>query len=98
MKKTEWALTFPHPEDYWLTMMDAKGYVTGVKLHWADRTYLLNVYDPVRLAQDLAGSIASDGFEVLSNVIVVSELTRENLEQALGVILPSPRAALLKCE
>ena len=77
------------PDDFEATMWDAKGYFPNAKLTVGTTTYILNFYDPSRLAQEIAEATKSMGFFHEPNLVVVSQVNRTQLQQAVRKLAES---------
>lgn len=68
----------------WATQA-AKGWL-DVTVAWGGGRQVVEVYDPVRLAQSTADEIDRLGRFTASSLLVVASVTRENVESALSAI------------
>jgi hypothetical protein len=74
-------LTFPDwYDDFAEFEHESKGYLEGVALSYNGRQYLLNFYEPTRLQQDVNDQVASQGFWMMSNLVIVPKVTRSVIE------------------
>ncbi|MFI1169862.1 hypothetical protein ACH4UM_41610 [Streptomyces sp. NPDC020801] len=62
---------------------EAKGYLVGVKVVSSGATFELAVYDVVRLAQEVADEVQSDGYFTVANLVVVPRVTRAEITRAV---------------
>ncbi|MFJ6392418.1 hypothetical protein ACIQJT_33005 [Streptomyces sp. NPDC091972] len=74
MDKSDWA------------MQEMKGWIGGVTVVWDGGTRVFEVYDPVRLAQTVALEIEQIGRFMARDLLVVSSVTRENIETVISAI------------
>ncbi|MEO3862863.1 hypothetical protein ABGB08_48950 [Acrocarpospora sp. B8E8] len=65
---------------------EAKGYLANLEIISQGKRYLLNVYDPVRLSQDIETEITSDGYFSSANILIVPAVTRDEIRQAIQKI------------
>jgi len=71
------------PSDFDDYLSDAKGYFRGAQLTYKGQVYVLTFYDPVRLAQEIEADLERSGFFFEENMIVVREVSRQLLEDAV---------------
>lgn len=72
----------PGFEDYdW--EVEAKGWLPGVVVVMEERRYTLTVYDPARLAQDVADALKEGKAFLEPNLVVVPSVTRESIASAI---------------
>ncbi|MFF3408818.1 hypothetical protein ACFYW8_21925 [Streptomyces sp. NPDC002742] len=64
---------------------EAKGWL-HVTVAWDGGRQVIEVYDPVRLAQSVTSEIARLGRFTAGSLLVVPSVTRENIESAISVI------------
>lgn len=80
----------PGFEDYgW--QIEAKGWITGVVAVIQERRYTLTIYDPVRLAQDIAGELKRGVVLLDRNLVVVATVTQESIASAIEEIVRTGR-------
>ncbi|MBV7269073.1 hypothetical protein [Winogradskyella luteola] len=61
-----------------------KGYRNDIIVKVGNLFYKLNVYDMVRLKQDFEAEISEYGyFQIESNLIIVEEVTKENIKKTV---------------
>lgn len=75
--------------------VEAKGCFGGAQLSAAGKTYKLNFYDPVRLAQEIDAELRRGQIFFESNLVVVKSVTREEMEQAVNALLRAGRCGEL---
>lgn len=69
--------------------VEAKGWFGGAQLKAAGKTYKLNFYDPVRLAQEIEAVLATGRVFFEPNLVVVKSVTRGEMEQAAESLMSS---------
>jgi hypothetical protein len=62
--------------------VEAKGWFSA-ELVYLGRTYAVNFYDPVRLAQTIEGDLETSGFFFEENLVVVRIVNRQQIEDAV---------------
>lgn len=80
------ALKIEFPESFEDELTKAKGWLSGVQVRDGAATYTVTFYDPVRLAQDVESELEAGSIFVERNVIVLSEVDRESIEDAVHKI------------
>jgi hypothetical protein len=82
----EFRIEWPGPMDSfdWADQ-EAKGWL-DVTVAWEGGRRVVEVYDPVRLAQSVTGDVARLGRFSSRSLLVVSSVTPENIETALAAI------------
>lgn len=80
----QYILSFPEYLDRYEVETEAKGYLVDVMVSTEGATFNLTIYDPVRLAQEIADEISSGGYLALSNVLVVPAVTKAEVSRAVG--------------
>lgn len=80
--RIEWPV--PMDEFDWANQ-EAKGWL-HVTVAWDGGRQVIEVYDPVRLAQSVTSEIARLGRFTARSLLVVPSVTRENIESAISVI------------
>jgi hypothetical protein len=90
----EFSLIFPErfDEDAWLT--ESKGWLAGVTVVVGTQEYSPEFYDTVRFAQTVADDVRLDGMAVPENIVVLSEVTRDSVENAVLQLVESDFAGL----
>lgn len=64
-----------------------KGWYSQARVEFEGRLYELDIYDPVRLQQQVLDGISSAaGFFVETNLIVVAQVDRSHIEQAVAAL------------
>lgn len=76
-------LQFPDYLSGYEVETEAKGYLVGVKVVSSGATFELTVYDVVRLAQEVADEVQSDGSFAVANLLVVPHVTRAEITRAV---------------
>jgi hypothetical protein len=79
-------LNLPADFDGYAGEVESKGWFSLAQLRVAGKTYQMNFYDPVRLAQDIEASLATDQFFFEPNLVVVKSVTRGEMEQAAAYL------------
>lgn len=90
IKHEKYELDLSAEDGYLYDYMTSKGYFPNAKVSFMGKKYLLNIYDRVRLRQDLESECAED--EMLffeKNILVLNQLTFDNIKQAIGRIIES---------
>lgn len=72
-------------DDFDWAMQEAKGWV-DVTVAWDGGSRVVEVYDPVRLAQTVTGDLARLGRFSSRSLLVVPSITPENIETAMAAI------------
>ncbi|MFI1212601.1 hypothetical protein ACH4UV_33990 [Streptomyces sp. NPDC020802] len=80
--RIEWPV--PMDEDDW-AMQEVKGWL-DVTVGWDGGRQLVEVYDPVRLAQTVELELDQVGRFTARCLLVVPSVTRENIESAMSAI------------
>ena len=79
-------IEWPEPmDDFDWAMQEAKGWLE-VTVAWDGGSRVVEVYEPVRLAQTVTGGIARLGRFSSGSLLVVPNVTRENIETAVAAI------------
>ena len=76
----------------------AKGCFSEVWMIVAGKRYRLNVYDAVRLAQEIESELANGGVFFEPNLVVVRSVTKAEMERAAGQLVQSGLVASLTPE
>ncbi|GIF20034.1 hypothetical protein BJ973_002060 [Actinoplanes tereljensis] len=77
-------ITYPTSmDDYDWEMAKAKGWIE-VTVRWADSSKAITIYDPVRLAQEVADAVAGQGYFAESAAVVVPAVTKEAVEDVIA--------------
>lgn len=72
-------------DDFDWAMQEAEGWL-DVTVAWDGGSRVVEVYDPVRLAQTVTGDVARLGRFSSGSLLVVPSVTRENIETAVAAI------------
>ncbi|WP_157597301.1 hypothetical protein [Streptacidiphilus rugosus] len=72
-------------DEYDWAVQEAKGWL-NVTVAWDGGRQVVEVYDPVRLAQAVADETARLGLFTARRLLVVPSVTRENIESAISAI------------
>ncbi len=78
----EYRLDLPPDFEEYGWEVEAKGWFEGAVLVFAGKKYRLHFFDPVRLGQEIQSSIEREGVFFEPNVVVVTHVTRLNMESA----------------
>jgi hypothetical protein len=89
-----YTLEFPEYLDGYEMETEAKGYLIGVKVSTADETFQLTVYDAERLAQDVKSEVPLYGLVAYRCLLVVPDVTREQIARAVATLAKSGFADL----
>ncbi len=84
MAGTELRLPVDFGEDPW----DVRGCCTAELVH-RGQLYVVNFYDPTRLAQTIEDDLATDAAFFEENMIVVRTINRRSVEDAVGQLVKS---------
>lgn len=87
MTASGFTLLLPDDFDAFAPEIEAKGWYPEAVVVFDGRRFVLNVYDPIRLAQDVAAEIANGGFFFEPNLIVMPTVTRDAIERAMRTIV-----------
>ncbi|MFD2467112.1 hypothetical protein [Amycolatopsis silviterrae] len=79
----QYRLKFPEYFDGYEVETEAKGYLVDVVVSTGKATFTLTIYDPARLAQEIADELSSGGYFSLSNVLVVPAVTKAEILRAV---------------
>ena len=82
----DFRIEWPEPMDEFdWAHQEAKGWL-DVTVAWNGGTRVVEIYDPVRLAQSVNGEVARVGRFSSRSLLVVSSVTPENIQAAVAVI------------
>jgi hypothetical protein len=82
----DFRIEWPAPMDeYDWAIQEAKGWL-DVTVAWDGGGQVVQVYDPVRLAQSVTSETAQLGRFTARRLLVVPSVTRENIESAISAI------------
>lgn len=88
-------LHFPEDFDTYEWEVEAKGWFSEARLNAFGKEYQLNFYDPVRLAQEIASEHERGAVFYEPNLVVVKEVTRAAMEEAVDRLVSSGRVRSL---
>ena len=71
------------PSEFEEYIVKAKGYIFGLKVSYGNRLVTLNFYDHTRLEQDITAELDSGRMFHMHNLVVLDELTAENIIDAV---------------
>jgi hypothetical protein len=80
---TSYRVEFPPYFDEVEHEITAKGYFADLMIIVGDRRFRPAFYDPVRLLQDIRDELASHGAFVERSVVVVEQVSRTSIEEAI---------------
>ncbi|GAA1616048.1 hypothetical protein GCM10009733_010420 [Nonomuraea maheshkhaliensis] len=83
MAVAAYIINFPNWLDGYEHETQSKGYLVGVRVESDNRVYDLVIYDPIRLRQDIEDEVQSAGYFAAPNLLVVSVVTRAEIEAAI---------------
>ena len=92
---TSFALVLPSDFDDYEWEVKAKGFFSEARLSVSGKRYRLNFYDPVRLGQEVESELQRGGQFFETNLVVVSSVTRCDMERAAETLMKSGREAFL---
>lgn len=82
----DFRIEWPEPMDEFdWAVQEAKGWL-AVTVAWVGGSRVVEVYDPVRLAQSVTGEVARLGRFSSRSLLVVPSVTPENIETAVAAI------------
>jgi hypothetical protein len=84
-------LVFPDDFDKYAWEVESKGVFWDVRLRYAGQEYPLTFYEPQRLAQDVADTLAQDPIFFERNIVVVAKVTREAMNLAAAELIRANR-------
>ena len=84
------------PEDLEEGFWDSKGYFEDADLRVGNLIFKVSFYDPVRLAQDIEVELKYWSVFLVENLIVVPEVTRKAMHNAIAAIISSGQLEKLK--
>ena len=93
---SKYKISYGEYEEYAKAYMEIKGWTSVVELQVEGSTYQLNFYDPVRLAQCINDELDNKDvcfFE--ENLIIVENVTEENIRRAIETIIAQKRISKL---
>jgi hypothetical protein len=92
---TDYSLALPDHLDEDAGTIEAKGWLADATVTLSDgRSLSLSFYDPARLAQEVADELDRTGFFAERNLIVVPNVTREQIERAVRELSETDFAGL----
>ena len=88
IKHEKYDLDLSAEDGYFYDYMTSKGYFPNAAVSFMGKKYLLNIYDNVRLRQDLESEFTGEKslfFE--KNILILNQLTLENIKVAIEKII-----------
>jgi len=86
--KEKYLLDLSAEDGYFRDYMAAKGYFPNAVVVYEGKKYLLNLYDNVRLRQDLDREFkGSEDVFFEKNILVLGELTLANIRDAISAVI-----------
>jgi hypothetical protein len=95
---TDYSLVFPEGFDDYAWEVESKGYLVDARLKFMGRSYRINFYEPVRLAQDIEAELERGSLFFEPNLVVVPSVTRQNMETAVEFLVQSGIVSSLVAE
>ncbi len=92
------ALILPGDFDDYEWEVKAKGFFSEARLSVSGKRYRLTFYDPVRLSQETESEVQRGGPFFESNLVIVSSVTRCDMERAVETLMKSGQEAFLIAE
>jgi hypothetical protein len=84
-------LVFPDDFDNYAWEVESKGVFWDVRLLYRGEEYPLTFYEPQRLAQDVADTLAQDPFFFERNIVIITKVTREAMNRAAEELVRTNR-------
>ncbi|MBR1208674.1 MULTISPECIES: hypothetical protein [unclassified Bradyrhizobium] len=69
--------------------VEAKGWFSQARINASGKRYLLNFYDPARLAQAINDELERGRVFFEPNLVIVQSITRTSMEQAVALLMES---------
>jgi hypothetical protein len=95
---TDYSLVFPEWFDDHAWEVESKGWFGEAKLTFTGKSYRINFYDPVRLAQEIADELERGSPFFEPNLVVVPSVTRQDMETAVQFLMQSGQLSSLVAE
>lgn len=73
----------------------AKGFYSEAKIEFSGKSYSINFYDPVRLAQEIESEVPRNVVFFEPNLVIVHSVTGESMRRAAELLVGSGRMSLL---
>jgi hypothetical protein len=90
----EFSLIFPEHFDEDASLIESKGWLAGVTVVVGIQQCSPEFYDTTRFAQTVADDVRLDGMAVPENIVVLPEVTRGSVENAVQQLAESDFAGL----
>jgi hypothetical protein len=91
----KFAIDFPDGFDEFAWEVEAKGWLPGVIVTINRQRFKVTFYDPSRFAQTVDDELRVSSVYLESNILVVSSVTRANIENAIASVTTTGRAVAL---
>ena len=88
-----YTIQFPEHFDEYAPIIEAKGWLSEVRLCVDGQEYELTFFEPVRLGQEIESDISRAGMFFEPNVVVVPAITRDVIEHAAARLVKGGRLA-----
>ncbi len=98
MQKKGYEFLLPEDFDDEALILESKGWARVVLALDIGLKYSLTFIDPARLSQDVDDELISQGYYFESNLVVVSAITRQNIETVVVKIIESKIYEAMKHE
>jgi hypothetical protein len=95
---TDYSLVFPEGFDDYAWEVESKGWFGEARLTFMGRSYRMNFYEPVRLAQEIEAELERGSPFFEPNLVVVPSVTRQNMETAVEFLVQSGQLSSLVAE
>jgi hypothetical protein len=88
-------LILPHDFDDYAWEVESKGCFDDVLLEYQGKTYKLNFYDPIRLAQEISDELIVNDVFIEYNLLVIKSVDRLNIKNAIEYLIKSEKLYFL---
>lgn len=95
---TDNSLVFPEGFDDYAFEVEAKGWFLGATFAFLGKKHRMTFYDPVRLRQAIEKELQRGSVFFEPNLVVVSSVTRQNMEKAVRALIQSGEVSALSAE
>ncbi|HYD78257.1 MAG TPA: hypothetical protein VEC06_00475 [Paucimonas sp.] len=85
----DYSFVLPSDFDDYEWEVTAKGCFSEAMLTVSGKRYRLNFYDAVRLSQEIESAIEHGGMFFEPNLLVIKSVNKENMEQAVDLLVRS---------
>jgi hypothetical protein len=83
----DYSLVFPEGFDDYAWEVESKGWFGDARLAFMGRSYRMNFYEPVRLAQEIEDELKRGRPFFEPNLVVVPSVTRQHMEAAVEFLV-----------